>query len=79
MKRAISFTGFTPVPGPYDAGALLSRQKPGAQVRQGVRPQVRGSFAGGDSAVLEGCRRRIALHRRSGIASPGTASASTQR
>src|SRR5439155_1507575 len=24
----------------------LCRQKPGAQVRQGVRPQIRGSFAG---------------------------------
>jgi hypothetical protein len=23
MKRAISFSGFTPVPGPYEAGALL--------------------------------------------------------
>src|ERR1700682_343065 len=44
----------------------LSWQKPGAQVRQGVRPQVRGSFAG-DSAVLEGCRRRMALQ--DGVAS----------
>ena len=44
----------------------LSRQKPGAQVRQGVRPQIRGSFAG-DSAVLEGCRRRMALQ--DGVAS----------
>ena len=23
MKRAISFSGFTPVPGPYESGALL--------------------------------------------------------
>src|SRR5712692_1155816 len=31
----------------------LYRQEPGAQVRQSVRPQVRGYFAG-DSKVLEG-------------------------
>ena len=56
----------------------LSRQEPGAQVCQGVRPQVRGSFAC-DSAVLERCRRRMALQ--DGVASHrrGTASANMLR
>src|SRR4029077_14243976 len=44
----------------------LSRQKPGAQVRQSVRSQVRGSVPG-DSAVLEECRRRMAFQN--GVAS----------
>jgi hypothetical protein len=54
----------------------LSGQEPGGQVCQGVRPQVRGSFAG-DSAILEGCRRGMAFQdevasRRSYVESEAT-------
>ena len=44
----------------------LSRQEPGAQVRQDDRPQICDSFTG-DSAVLERCRRRMVVQ--DGVAS----------